>query len=121
MTVTHTKRKWVIITSVSILSLLVIAGIVFYYLIDNNIKKIISEIVQRESKGSLAVNMRKFKFSWATNKLEVGDFELYSADSISAQTSYRIKIENFNIKTNSLWDIAVHKKLNIDSLSIVAP
>ncbi|MGZ5190634.1 MAG: hypothetical protein ACXWCZ_06405, partial [Flavisolibacter sp.] len=98
---------------------LIILGLHIWFV--NNARNLIKGIVAKESKGKLKLELSQVSFDFLSNKLQVREVNLFSTDSVTQATTYRIGFRKLTIKTGSFWSLLFQKKMNIDSIKLHDP
>src|SRR5215210_709254 len=98
---------------------LIILGLHIWFV--NNARNLIKGIVAKESKGKLKLELSQVSFDFLENKLQVREVNLFSTDSVTQSTTYRISFRKLTIKTGSFWSLLFNNKLSIDSIKLHDP
>lgn len=98
---------------------LIILGLHIWFV--NNARNLIKGIVAKESKGKLKLELSQVSFDFLENKLQVREVDLFSTDSITQATTYRVSFRKLTIKTGSFWSLLFNKTMDIDSIKLHDP
>ena len=102
------------------LLIIVVSAILFNIWFINNTNQIIESIVDSKSNGKLELNLKKSKFHYLSNKLELQGATFISKDS-NAATAYKFQLEKLQLKVKSFWSFLLYKELLIDSINLDGP
>jgi hypothetical protein len=100
--------------------LLVGAG-VLYYLLMTRFKEGLQYLVTRESKGKYAFDASEANVSLWNKTILLRGSELHCVDTSGVDTWYRIQIPELRFSLASWKELLLHKKIVLDSLSILEP
>lgn len=114
------KRKILKITAY-ILGSLIVLLVSFHFWFIYHAEGLIEDLVEARSNGKLKVQIRKFKFNWFSNHMQLRDAVFYSADSMNIPTSYKFSVERINLSVKEILPLIFEKKIVIDSLSLINP
>lgn len=111
----HTKR--LIGVGVFFILLLFVAN----YLVRHNMEKIIQSLVASESNGKYKLEIQKIKFQGHLKKIKAYQAHLYVMDTASQQSKTDVQFPFIEFQVKSIWDIILHKKLQLDYVICDAP
>ena len=112
------SKRWK--AGLTALLLFVVSAILFNIWFLNNTNQIIESIVESKSGGKLELQLKKSKFHYLSNKLELQGATFISKDS-NAATSYKFQLQKLQLKVKSFWSFLLYKELLIDSVSLDGP
>jgi hypothetical protein len=93
----------------------------FHFWFINHAEQILEDLVESKSNGKVKLKVKKFKFDYLNNNMQLRNAVFYSTDSLAAGTGYRFAVEKINIQLKELLPLILEKKLLIDSLSLTNP
>ena len=120
MIITRLSRKFLKILAIIFGSILVLLT-AFHFWFIHHAEGLIEDMVEARSNGKLRLDVRKFKFNWFSYDMELRDAVFYSADSVTAATSYRFSVKNMHIRVREIIPLVFEKKILIDSLRLDQP
>ena len=94
------SKRWK--AGLTALLLFVVSAILFNIWFLNNTNQIIESIVESKSGGKLELQLKKSKFHYLSNKLELQGATFISKDS-NAATSYKFQLQKLQLKVKSFW------------------
>lgn len=100
-----------------ILALLV--GFHFWFI--NHAESLIEDLVEKQSKGKLHLNVEKFRFNWFNRKMELKNAVFYSTDTTTAPVAYRFSVQQINIQVKKILPLIFEKTFLLDSIQLVNP
>lgn len=109
---------WVFLLPV--LFLLVVGGIVYFFAV-YRFKDSIKFIIDKESKGKFSFDASDATLSVWNRSILLTNSVLYSRDTTGAKASFKVQIPEIYFSVTSWKDILFHKKIIVDSLSIIEP
>jgi hypothetical protein len=112
------SKRWK--AGLTALLIIVVSAILFNLWFLNNTNHIIESIVDSKSGGKLELKLKKSKFHYLSNKLELQGATFVSKDS-NAATAYKFQLQKLQLKVKSFWSFLLYKELLIDSISLDAP
>lgn len=95
--------------------------IAFHFWFVNHAEQLIEELVESRSKGKLKLEVRKFKFNWFSNKMELRNAVFYSTDTLKASTAYRLNVKTIRVQVTKVLPLIFEKKVLFDSLHLIDP
>lgn len=113
-------KKFLKITGISFGILLVLL-IAFHFWFVAHAGKLLENLVESKSHGTLKLKVEKFKFSYFSNKMEVEKAVFYNTDTLTGTTSYHFSVERIKLQVKAIWPIIFKKQILIDSLSLIDP
>ncbi|HET6995577.1 MAG TPA: hypothetical protein VFI06_11380, partial [Chitinophagaceae bacterium] len=120
MLISPAKRKFLKISAYTFGTLIVLfLGFHFWFI--NHAEQLLEDLVASKSNGKLKLKVKKFKFDYLNNNMQLRHAVFYSTDSVAAGTGYRFGVEKINITLKELLPLILEKKLLIDSLSLTNP
>jgi hypothetical protein len=87
----------------------------------NNARGILIDIVKEKSDGQVKLELSKARFNFFSNQLQIHEGELTTADTLTPETSYRVKFSALTLKVRSFWPLLLKKDLYLDSININNP
>lgn len=120
MTLGHITKRFLKITAYitsGIFALLLIFHFWFIY----HAESIIEDLVESGSKGKLKMDVRKFKFNWFSNKMELHNAVFFTTDTTTAPVGYRFSVKNIRMDVKQVLPVILEKKLRFDSLLLSDP
>ncbi len=93
----------------------------FHFWFIHHAEEVLSQMVHTQSKGKIALKVKKFKFNWLSNNMELRDAVFYSTDSATANASYRFDVQLMKMRVKSILPIFLEKKILMDSLHLTSP
>lgn len=93
----------------------------FHLWFTNQAENIIEDLVESGSKGKLKMNVRKFKFNWFSNKMELRDAVFFTTDTATSPVGYRFSVKRIRMDVKKVLPIILEKKLRFDSLLLSNP
>ena len=120
MLISPVKRRFLKISAYTFGTLIVLfLGFHFWFI--NHAEQLLEDLVASKSNGKVKLKVKKFKFDYLNNNMQLRNAVFYSTDSIAAGTGYRFGVEKINIRLKELLPLIFEKKLLIDSLSLINP
>lgn len=95
--------------------------IAFHFWFINHAEQLIEELVESRSNGKLKLEVRKFKFNWFSNKIELRNAVFYSTDTVTASTAYRFSVKTIRIQVKEILPLIFEKRILFDSLHLIEP
>jgi hypothetical protein len=100
---------------------LLAGGTIFYYLLVHRFKEGLQYIVNKESKGRYAFDASEAEFSFQHRSILLKRSVLYTQDTTGANLYLTLKIPVIYFSLSSWKELLFHKKIIVDSLSIIEP
>jgi hypothetical protein len=94
---------------------------IFHFWFINHAERLLEDMVESSSKGKLKLHVKKFKFNWFSNDMQLRDAVFFSTDTTTATTSYRFYAERINVRVKQILPVVFEKRILIDSLSLLNP
>ncbi len=110
-------RKWLL----TLLLVIVAATGVLYYIINYRLKDILQLVVAKESKNNYKLGLSSIEFSLLKKNIVIKNAELFCNDTLNTSPHYTVKIPSLYFAIQSWSDLIFHKKISIDSLSVLNP
>ena len=96
-------------------------GGVLYYLLVVRFKEGLRYLVTKESKGKYIFDANKADISLWNKTILLKGAELHCVDTSGGDMWYNVRIRELRFSITSWKDILMHKKIVLDSLSIIEP
>ena len=93
-------------------------GFNFWFI--NHSESALEEIVSKQSKGKMKLEVGRFKFNWFNNKIELRDAIFYTTDS-TAPTITQFVTDKISIKARGFLPLLFKNQILIDSIHIYNP
>jgi hypothetical protein len=120
LTAKRLGKKFLKIVGISLGSLLILLT-AFHFWFVHHAEDILEALVESKSGGKIKLEVKKFKFNWFSNKIELTDAVFYTTDSVNTGTSYRFAVKKINLKVKAVWPIVFQKTVHIRTLSLQNP
>jgi len=114
------KKRILLAGILPVAGLLIIGGLLYFFLV-YRFKDNIKYIVNKESNGRYAFDASEANISFWNKTVLLRGSVLYCKDSLNAGVRYTIRIPEMYFSLGSLKGLLFHKKIFIDSLSIIEP
>ncbi|NLR81502.1 hypothetical protein [Chitinophaga eiseniae] len=112
--------KWLKILLVLFLLRVVIGGIL-YYLVTHKFVNVIQYIVNKESGNTYKFDAEDIDFSLLKRNIVVHNAKLICRDTLHVNAHYNASIPRLYLSIQSWRALIFHKKLLVDSLSVISP
>lgn len=113
-------KRWVkILLIVAAIPLLLVGGI--YYVLVNNLKDVLEYAIEKQTDGGYDFNSKDVKLSFGDKKITIDDVNLVRKDTVNTPVYYDIKIPKAYLSVENWSDLLLHKRLLVDSFSVVKP
>lgn len=113
-------KKWFKILLILLIARIVIGGLL-YYLVQHKFVKIVQYIVNKESGGTYQFDADDINFSLWEKNIVVHGARLTGKDTVHVNAHYDVKIPRIYLSIQSWRALILHKKLLVDSLSVISP
>ena len=100
---------------------LLFGGAVLYFLVVHRFKEGVQYIVKKETKGRYAFNASEADVSLWDGSIRLKKAILYNSDTTNADWYYTVHIAEIYFSLSSWQELLFHKKIIVDSLSIIEP
>jgi len=114
------KRRILKITAYILGSIIALLTIFHFWFI-NHAEELLEELVESRSNGKLKLSVKKFRFNWFSNDMQLRNAVFYSTDTTTAATSYRFSVERINVRVKEILPLVFEKKIIFDSINLVNP
>jgi len=104
-----------------LLGVIIILLTAFHFWFINNAESILADLVESKSNNKLKLRVKNLKFNYFSRNIEMDNVVFYSNDSLDQNTTYRFKVDHIKLKVKKILPIFLEKKIQIDSLFLVAP
>lgn len=106
---------------IGIISLGIIATVIlaFNFWFIDHAEEALEQIVDSQSGGKLRLKVKKFKFNWIKNKIELHQASIYSTDTTVA--SYAVNSKEIRLKARGFLPLLFNREILIDSIRIASP
>ena len=84
---------------------------IFHFWFINHAEQIIEQLVESSSNGKLKLEVRKFKFNWFSNRMELRDAVFYTTDTSKAPIGYRFTVKNIRMDVKAIFPVIFAKKM----------
>ncbi len=119
-TTTGKKLKKIIRVFAITLVLLLALTAGFNFWVQHRAKKIIEDIVAKQSNGKLKLTLKSFKYNWGKNRMDLKQAVIFNTDTTSP-TGYLFETERIQIKALKIFNLLLKKELLIDSIRFTNP
>ena len=109
-----------IIFLVLFLTVAVFAVVVYFFAV-YRMESSLQDLVDSESKGKLYFEVKKIKLDVFELRFDFQESEIFTVDSLNAESGYRIKAEHISVDIHSLGSLISKKHFIIDSVIVQAP
>ncbi|HEY9260676.1 hypothetical protein, partial [Chitinophaga sp.] len=113
-------KKWFKILLILLVARILIGGLL-YYLVQHKFVKIVQYIVAKESGGTYQFDADNIDFSLWQKNIVVHGARLLGKDTVHVNAHYDVKIPRIYLSIQSWRALILHKKLLVDSLSVISP
>jgi hypothetical protein len=113
-------KKWLKILLILLIARVVIGGLL-YYLVQHKFVKIVQYIVAKESGDTYHFDADDIDFSLWNKNIVVHGARLLGKDTVHVNAHYDVKIPRIYLSIQSWRALILHKKLLVDSLSVISP
>lgn len=113
-------KKWIKILVILLLVRIGI-GVLLYYLVEHKFVKIVQYIVNKESGDTYQFDADNIDFSLWNKNIVVRGARLTGKDTLHVNSHYDVKIPRIYLSIQSWRQLILHKKLLVDSLSVISP
>lgn len=120
MATKRVTRKLIKIASV-ILGIILALLVAFHFWFINHAESLVEDLVNKQSKGKLHLDIGKFRFNWFNRKMELKQAVFYSTDTLTAPTAYRFSVQQINIQVERILPLIFEKRFLIDSIQLISP
>jgi len=114
------KRKWPKIL-MTLLVILLAAGGGLYYILKYRFREVIQVVVDKESKGVYGFDAAAIEISFLEKHIVISNAVLFCRDTLNSSPHYHVKIPRLYLGIQSWQDLLLHKKIIVDSLSVIEP
>jgi len=111
----HIKRSSIII---GVVACLLVAG---YFFLAYRTAKIAELLVEQQSKGQFQLNLDHLDISVRNRRVQLTNASLQQIDTSTNAVKYTVRLPKLFLQLKSLDSLVFHKKLLIDSLSLISP
>jgi uncharacterized protein involved in outer membrane biogenesis len=87
----------------------------------NNARGVLKEIVAEKSAGKFKLGLKKLSFDFLARKLQVGEAELQSTDSLTSPSTYHVTFRKLTLDIHTFWPLILQKRLLLDSIKLHDP
>ncbi|MEI9807874.1 MAG: hypothetical protein WDO16_08370 [Bacteroidota bacterium] len=94
---------------------------VFHFWFINHAEELLEELVESRSNGKLKLKVKKFRFNWFSNDMQLRNAVFYSTDTATAATSYRFSVERIHVRVKEILPLIFEKKIIFDSINLINP
>jgi hypothetical protein len=112
-------RKKILKISAYILGTIGILLTAFHFWFINHAERLLEDLVESRSNGKLKLHVKKFRFNWFSDNMQLRNAVFYSTDTATAATAYRFTVDRINIRIKEIMPLIFEKKILIDSLGLV--
>lgn len=92
----------------------------FNFWVQHRAKKIIEDIVAKQSNGKLKLTLKSFRYNWGKNRMDLKQAVIFNTDTTSP-TGYLFETERIQIKALKIFSLLFKKELLIDSIRFTNP
>lgn len=115
-----TLKSWVkVVLIVAAIPLLLAGGI--YYVLVNNLKDVLEYAIEKQTDGGYAFHSKDIKLSFADKEIVIDNSVLTRRDTANTPVYYDIKIPKAYLSVENWSDLLLHKRLLVDSFSVMKP
>jgi len=100
---------------------LFIGGGILYFLLVHRFREGVQYIVSKESKGRYAFTAGEAEVSLQNRSIRLKKAILFSPDTTNSDWHYTVHIQEIYFSLSSWRELLIHKKIMVDSLSIIGP
>ena len=98
---------------------IVILGLHIWFV--NNARGVLRQIVTEKSGGKLKLKLSRLSFDFFSNKLQIGEADLQSTDTLNAPATYHVTFRKLTLRIHSFWPLVLQKRLLLDSIKLHDP
>jgi len=102
-------------------AVLLLGTVGFYIWFVSNATRVLERMVHDKSKGALTLEIRHLRFNFFTRTLSVRQATLFSTDTTQRAVTYNVVVPRLAVRVPSVWDMAVHGNLQLDSIQVNKP
>lgn len=113
-------KRWVKIGLIVAAIPLLVAGVVYYVLV-NNLKEVLTYAIDRETKGAYAFRSKGINLSILNRTITIDSLTLTRKDTAGVLSYYDVDIPRAYLAIDSWQELLTNKRLAIDSFSVVKP
>lgn len=113
-------KKWLKIL-LALLLFRIVLGVLLYYLVEHKFVKIIQYIVSKESNDTYRFDADNIDFSLWKRNIVIKGAHLVGKDTVHVASHYDVSIPRVYLSIQSWRALIFHKKLLVDSLSVIDP
>lgn len=113
------RRFFKVIAVTTIVLIALLFGFHLWFI--NHAEKIVSQLVEKQSKGQLKANIGKLRISYTKLRIDLEKVHLYPADANSESARVSFSSSKMNLQVKSLWSAVFHKNIEIDSIICEKP
>ena len=113
-------KRWVkILLVIAAIPFLLAGGI--YYILINNLKDVLEYAIEKQTRGGYDFNSKDIRLSFADKKIVMDDISLIRTDTANTPIYYDIKIPKAYLSVDNWNDLLFNKRLSVDSFSVIKP
>ena len=113
-------KRWVkILLIVAAIPLLLAGGI--YYILVNNLKDVLEYAIEKQTNGGYSFHSKDIKLSFADKEIVIDNSVLTRRDTANTPVYYDIKIPKAYLSVDNWSDLLLHKRLSVNSFSVEKP
>lgn len=120
MKISPKAKKWLKVLAILLL-IRIIAGVALYYLVEHKFVNIIRYIVKKESGNGYTFDADDIDFSLFKRNIVISGARLTGKDTVNVASHFDVSIPKVYLSIQSWRALILHKKLLVDSLSIISP
>ncbi len=104
-----------------LISLGIVATVIlaFNFWFIDHAEEALEQIVYSQSKGKLRLKVKKFKFNWLSNKIELHQASIYSTDTTT--NAYAVNSKKIHLRPRGFLPFLFNREVLIDSINIASP
>jgi len=92
-----------------------------YFYITNHAETLLKDFVSIQSKGLIALDVKKVKFSFKKSRLEIFGAHFYTSDSTNDAITYDIKVDRLFLQLSDIKPLIFQRKLQMDTIICIHP
>ncbi|HWV64264.1 hypothetical protein [Chitinophaga sp.] len=120
MKISPKAKIWLKVLAVLLL-IRIVAGVALYYLVEHKFVNIIRYIVKKESGNGYTFDADDIDFSLFKRNIVISGARLTGKDTVNVASHFDVSIPEVYLSIQSWRALILHKKLLVDSLSIISP
>lgn len=120
MKISPKAKKWLKVLAI-LLIIRIAIGVLLYYLVEHKFVNIIRYIVNKESGNAYTFDADDIDFSLFKRNIVISGARLTGKDTVNVASHFDVAIPRVYLSIQSWRALILHKKLLVDSLSVISP